>query len=62
VRRPDPDHARGKPDPTVTSVGWACGIGGYLRQLGIDRDLHARFDRLKSDLGSSTRWACSSDC
>jgi hypothetical protein len=52
VRRPDPQIIRaGKPDPTVTGVAGLVGFGGYLRDLGVDRDLHAQFDRLKSGRG-----------
>lgn len=52
IRRPDPQIIRaGKPDPTVTGVAGLVGFGGYLRRLGIDRDLRAHFDRLKSGRG-----------
>jgi hypothetical protein len=52
VRRPDPQIIRaGKPDPTVTGVAGLVGFGSYLRGLGVDRDLHAQFDRLKSGRG-----------
>src|SRR5580704_16008188 len=52
VRRPDPQIIRaGKPDPTVTGVAGLVRFGGYLRDIGVDRDLHARFDRLKSGRG-----------
>ncbi len=52
VRRPDPEIIRrGKPDPTVTGVAGLVGFGGFVRRLGIDRELHADFDRLKSGSG-----------
>jgi hypothetical protein len=35
----------------VTGVAGLVGFGGYLRRMGIDRDLHSRFDRLKSAPG-----------
>jgi hypothetical protein len=52
VRRPDPAIIRiGKPDPTVTGVAGLVGFGVYLRRLGIDRELHAHYDRLKTGNG-----------
>src|ERR1700733_45483 len=52
VRRPDPQIIRaGKPDPSVTGVAGLVGFGGFVRRLGIDRALHASFDRLKSGHG-----------
>jgi len=52
VRRPDPGIIRnGKPDPTVTGVAGLVGFGRFLWGLGVDRDLHVTFDRLKSGTG-----------
>jgi hypothetical protein len=52
IRRPDPQSIRaGKPDPSVTGVAGLVGFGGYLRRLGVDRLLHAEFDRLKTGHG-----------
>ncbi len=52
VRRPDPTIVRmGKPDPTVTGVAGLVGFGVFLRRLGIDRELHSEFDRLKTGNG-----------
>jgi hypothetical protein len=52
VRRPDPHIIRtGKPDPTLTNVAGLVGFGRFLRDVGIDRELHAEFDRLKSGRG-----------
>src|SRR3954465_429925 len=52
VRRPDPQIIRaGKPDPSVTGVAGLVGFGGYLRRIGLDRELHAQFDGLKSGPG-----------
>ena len=52
MRRPDPQIIRaGKPDPSVTGVAGLVGFGGFVRRLGIDRALHASFDRLKSGHG-----------
>jgi hypothetical protein len=48
IQRPDPEIIRaGKPDPTVTAVAGLVRFGRYLRRLGVDRDLHAEFNRLK---------------
>jgi Transposase DDE domain group 1 len=52
VRRPDPQTIRaGTPDPSVTEVAGLVGFGGFLRRIGVDRDLHEKFDRLKSGRG-----------
>ena len=52
MRRPDPYVIRaGNPDPTLTGVAGLVGFGRFLRDLGVDRRLHAEFDRLKIGRG-----------
>jgi hypothetical protein len=52
VRRPDPKGIRaGKPDPSVTGVSGLVGFGVYLRQIGLDKELQTRFERLKNGPG-----------
>lgn len=49
VRRPDPAAFRvGRPDPNLTAVAGLVPFGVYLRKLGVDRQLHQMFERLKS--------------
>lgn len=49
IRRPDPAAVRsGTPDPNLTAVAGLVGFGVYLRRLGIDRQLHERFERIKT--------------
>lgn len=38
----------GRPDPNLTGVAGLVGFGVYLRKLELDRQLHRRFDGLKS--------------
>lgn len=49
IKRPDPAAVRpGKPDPNLTAVAGLVAFGGYLRRLGVDRQLHQSFERLKA--------------
>jgi DDE family transposase len=50
VRRPDPRtwHA-GAADANLTGVAGLVPFGGYLRKLGVDRELARQFGRLKAD-------------
>ena len=50
VRRPDPGsfHA-GRPDPNLTGVAGLVPYGGFLRRLGVDRELARQFGSLKDD-------------
>jgi DDE family transposase len=50
VRRPDPRtfHA-GQPDPNLTGVAGLVPYGGFLRRLGVDRELTRQFGPLKGD-------------
>src|SRR5580698_8807692 len=52
VRRPDPRNIRhGAPDPNVTGMAGLVGFGSFLRELDVDRTLHANFNHLKSGHG-----------
>jgi hypothetical protein len=47
--RPNPHTIRrGKPDPQLTGVAGLVDFGRYLRTLGVDRELGAKFQSLKS--------------
>lgn len=52
VRRPEPRNIRaGQCDPNLTGVAGLVRFGGFLRRIGVDGELHSRFDRLKSAPG-----------
>lgn len=49
VRRPDPRRIRlGACDDTVSAYGGLAAFGAFVRELGVDRELRARFGRLKT--------------
>lgn len=49
IRRPDPRNIHtGAPDAGLTAYGGLASFGTFLRDLGVDESLRARFGRLKS--------------
>lgn len=51
MRRPDPQRvAYGPADEGVSGSAGLVAFGGFLRELGVDRDLRERFSELKSGL------------
>lgn len=50
IRRPDPRvFHTGPPDANLTSVAGLIPFGGFLRRLGVDRELVRQFGSLKDD-------------
>lgn len=49
IRRPDPRHLHScESEPRLTGVGGLARFGAFVGELGLDRQLRQRFERLKS--------------